>query len=55
MVYLSRIWHGEVKLNEEHSAWEWFHASDIPEDVSPPIKPVIEQFKRFGCRNLEDH
>ena len=46
IVYLSRDWHGEVKLNDEHTEWRWFTANEIPEDVSPPIRPVIEQFKR---------
>jgi ADP-ribose pyrophosphatase YjhB (NUDIX family) len=45
IVYLSRDWHGEVKLNDEHTEWGWFAATDIPEDLSPPIKPVIEQFQ----------
>ena len=45
IVYLSRDWHGEVKLNDEHTEWGWFMATDIPEDLSPPIKPVIEQFQ----------
>ena len=46
IMYLSRDWRGEIRLNHEHSEWKWFAASDIPEDVSPPIKPIIEQFKR---------
>lgn len=46
IVYLSRAWRGEVTLNEEHTAWNWFAAHEIPEDISPPLKPVIEQFKR---------
>ena len=45
IVYLSPDWRGEIKLNEEHSQWKWFAACDIPADVSPPIKPVIEMFK----------
>jgi 8-oxo-dGTP pyrophosphatase MutT (NUDIX family) len=45
IVYLSHNWHGQVTLNEEHTEWNWFAAHEIPEDVSPPIKPVIEQFK----------
>jgi 8-oxo-dGTP pyrophosphatase MutT (NUDIX family) len=45
IVYVCRDWRGDVKLNHEHSEWRWFAASDIPEDVSPPIKPIIEQFK----------
>lgn len=46
VVHLSRDWSGEVKLNDEHTEWRWFAADEIPENVSPPIKPVIEQFKR---------
>ena len=45
IVYMPRDWCGEIKLNHEHTEWKWFAASDIPEDISPPIKPVIEQFK----------
>lgn len=45
VVYLSRRWRGKVKLNDEHSDWKWFGASAIPENVSPPIRPVIAQFK----------
>lgn len=46
IVYLSRDWHGEIKLNGEHTEWGWFAAHEIPEDVSPPIRSVIEQFKK---------
>ena len=45
IAYVSHDWRGELKLNDEHSEWNWFSVSDIPEDISPPIKPVIEQFK----------
>lgn len=44
IVYLSRDWSGEVKVNGEHTEWAWFEAEKIPENVSPPIWPVIEQF-----------
>jgi len=46
IVYTSSDWRGEIRLNAEHSEWKWFHAADIPEDISPPTKPVIERFKR---------
>jgi 8-oxo-dGTP pyrophosphatase MutT (NUDIX family) len=45
IAYLSRDWRGELKLNEEHTEWNWFAANEIPDDLSPPIKPVIEKFK----------
>ncbi len=46
IVYRARRWTGQVQLNGEHTAWDWFARADIPEDLSPPIKPVIAQFKR---------
>ncbi len=45
VVYLSRDWCGEINLNDEHTEWRWFSANKIPEDVSPPIKPVIARFR----------
>ena len=45
IMYLSRNWRGEVKLNDEHTEWKWFSVRDIPENVSPPIKPILEQFE----------
>lgn len=45
ITYKSSDWRGDVKINAEHTEWRWFEASQIPEDISPPIKPVIEQFK----------
>ncbi len=44
--YLSHAWHGEVRLNEEHTEWRWFAIHEIPDDLSPPIKPIIEKYKR---------
>jgi 8-oxo-dGTP pyrophosphatase MutT (NUDIX family) len=44
VVYLSRDISGNVQLNGEHTVWGWFTAKDIPDDLSPPIKPVIEKF-----------
>jgi 8-oxo-dGTP pyrophosphatase MutT (NUDIX family) len=45
IVYRSRDWHGEMKLNDEHTEWGWFSANEMPEDLSPPIKPIVEQFQ----------
>jgi ADP-ribose pyrophosphatase YjhB (NUDIX family) len=45
IVYLSRDASGEIRLNGEHTEWRWFASGDIPADLSPPIKPVIEKFK----------
>jgi 8-oxo-dGTP pyrophosphatase MutT (NUDIX family) len=50
IVYLSRDWHGKVEIDEEHTEFCWFAMDEIPapETISPPIIPVIEQFKRAG-------
>jgi len=45
VMYLSHDWCGEIKLNAEHTEWQWFAAHDIPDNVSPPIKSMISQFK----------
>lgn len=44
IVYLSRDFSGNIRLNAEHTEWRWFAPADIPDDLSPPIKPVIQQF-----------
>jgi hypothetical protein len=54
IAHLSRDWHGEIKLNDEHTEWCWFATNELPEDVSPPIKPVLEQFKRLVSKIEND-
>ncbi len=46
IVYLTHTSPGKVQLNHEHTEWGWFAPAEIPEDLSPPIKPVIEKFKK---------
>jgi 8-oxo-dGTP pyrophosphatase MutT (NUDIX family) len=46
IVYTSKDWRGEIKLSDEHTEWKWCAADEIPDELSPPIKPVIDQFKR---------
>ena len=45
IIYMVRDLCGEVRLNCEHTEWRYFAVAIIPENISPPIKPVIEQFK----------
>jgi ADP-ribose pyrophosphatase YjhB (NUDIX family) len=47
IIYRARFSGGDVCLNSEHTDWGWFAPEDIPKNVSPPIKPVVEQFKRL--------
>jgi len=44
IVYLSRDITGEICLNGEHTEWRWCIAAEIPNNLSPPITPVIEKF-----------
>jgi ADP-ribose pyrophosphatase YjhB (NUDIX family) len=44
IVYLACFDDGKVRLNNEHTDWGWFAPEDIPENISPPILLVIEQF-----------
>ena len=46
IVYLSHDWRGEVRLNDEHSEWNWFAADQLPEDTSPPIRTILAQWKK---------
>jgi ADP-ribose pyrophosphatase YjhB (NUDIX family) len=49
IVYLARFPGGDIRLNGEHTEWRWFAPADIPENVSPPIRPVLDQFvKAYG-------
>ncbi len=47
IVYCSSDWHGGVIINDEHTEFRWFPRDEIPgsELISPPVIPVIEQFK----------
>jgi 8-oxo-dGTP pyrophosphatase MutT (NUDIX family) len=48
-VYVSHSPCGEVRLSAEHTAWGTFARDGMPERLSPPIRPVIEQFKKPGA------
>lgn len=45
IVYITHDVSGIIRLSGEHTEWRWFMPSEIPENLSPPMKPIIEQFK----------
>lgn len=50
IVYLSQDFSDQagghaIRLNAEHTEWRWFSVEEIPEEISPPMIPTIEQFK----------
>ena len=50
IVYLSQDVSGEIQLNDEHTEWRWFTPKNIPDNLSPPIRPVIEKFKESATQ-----
>jgi len=50
VVYPCRDFSGEVQLSNEHIESGWFGLSEMPEGVSPVIKPIFEQFKKSSVR-----
>lgn len=46
IVYVCQDFCGEIQLSDEHTEWCWFSLSKMPEEMSPVVKPIIEQFKR---------
>lgn len=50
IVYISRFSSQRLEtrpviLNSEHTEWGWFDREVIPEEISPPMRPAIEQYK----------
>jgi len=43
IIYQTRNWRGEVRLNDEHTDWRWFAPEDVLEN-NPLIQQVIKQF-----------
>jgi hypothetical protein len=50
-VYMSREFSGELKANkEEGHEIRFFKLSELPQNLSPPDKPVIERY----CQSLDN-
>ncbi|MEK7067014.1 MAG: NUDIX hydrolase [Patescibacteria group bacterium] len=37
---------GEINPGADIREWNWFDISDLPKDLAPNIKPVLEHFKK---------
>ncbi len=47
IVFLCTDFSGEITMQQEEvSDMRWFDIHDIPENLSPPIKPILEKFCR---------
>jgi ADP-ribose pyrophosphatase YjhB (NUDIX family) len=44
IVYLARDVHGIIKLSDgEHREFKYFDLAQLPENISPPIKPILKK------------
>jgi len=44
IVYLTRVIHGTIKLFDgEHSDFQYFELTKLPENISPPILPILRK------------
>lgn len=44
IVYLCRDFDGAITLSAEHTDWHWFPLDALPESISPPMIPILNQF-----------
>jgi ADP-ribose pyrophosphatase YjhB (NUDIX family) len=44
IVYQAKAPGGLLRLNDEHVQWGYFLPTDIPANISPPVRPVIDRF-----------
>ncbi len=45
-VFIARHYKGELRINNESRRAKFFHIEDIPDEISPPVVPVVEKFKQ---------
>ena len=48
IVYICKEFSGEIQLSSEHTEWGWFALSELPDEISPPVKPIIEEFEQIS-------
>lgn len=47
VVYQSSDFTGEMKLDGEHRSFHFFAPGELPEEISPPIRPILQAW--IGC------
>ncbi len=49
VVYAIHEASGEIRLNlHEHTQWKYFSLGQLPENISPPIKAILEKYFKKG-------
>ena len=44
IIYLAGSASGQVNLNPEHTAWQYFPVTEMPFPISPPLLPVMREY-----------
>jgi 8-oxo-dGTP pyrophosphatase MutT (NUDIX family) len=52
-VFITRQYKGELKINNESRQARFFDIRDIPENISPPVIPVVQELKRRASQLLQ--
>lgn len=52
VVFVSNSYHGEIRVSDEGREIRFFAVNELPEKISPPVLPVIEEVKK---RKVEFH
>lgn len=48
IIYICRKYHGELTAQEDEvEELRFFDVADVPEEISPPIKPVVDAYLRM--------
>lgn len=46
-VFTSSSYSGDLKINEESRELKFFEIKNIPKNISPPVKPIVKEFRRI--------
>lgn len=56
VVYVCTRYSGELKIDEESQEYRFFDIADLPAEISPPVKPVVEALiQRFSALGMVKH
>jgi 8-oxo-dGTP pyrophosphatase MutT (NUDIX family) len=43
MVFMTSKYYGEANKNDESKGFKFFMVNELPENISPPVKPVVQR------------
>lgn len=52
VVFKTNEYYGDMKINEESKDINFFDISELPENISPPVKPTVKKLKKWADYNL---